>query len=107
MLRYKTLVALTIAVATPALAAAQTEYGEGDGQRFDYTTELQGNGVIHLAGVIRGSGEQFALDVDRNGHVVGRFGDSPVEYDVAKRLRDRVAANLGEGPEMAEATARK
>ena len=107
MLRYKTLVALTIAVATPALAAAQTEYGEGDGQRFDYTTELQGNGVIHLAGVIRGSGEQFALDVDRSGHVVGRFGDSPVEYDVAKRLRDRVAANLGEGPAMAEATAQK
>lgn len=107
MLRYKTLIALTIAVAAPVLAAPQVEHGEGDGQRFDFTTELQGNGVIHLAGVIRGSGEQFALNVDRNGHVVGQFGDSPVEYDVAKVLRDKVAANLGEGPAMAEATARK
>ena len=107
MLRYKTLIALTIAVAAPALAAPQVEYGEGEGQRFDYTTELQGNGVIHMAGVIRGSGEQFALDVDKNGHVVGHFGDSPVEYDVAIKVRNQVAANLGEGPAMAEATARK
>ena len=32
---------------------------------------------------------------------------SPVEYDVAKKVRDSVAAKLGEGPAMAEATARK
>lgn len=50
MLRYKSLIALTIAVAAPALAAPQVEYGEGEGRRFALTTELQANGVIHLTG---------------------------------------------------------
>ena len=107
MLRYKTLFAVTIAFATPALAAPQLEHGEGEGQQFDYTSELQASGVIHLAGVVRGSGEKFALDVDRKGHGLGSFGDRSVEYHVARTLRDRVAARMGEGPAMAEATPRK
>lgn len=107
MLRYKTLVALTIAVATPAFAAPHTDHGEVDGQKFEYTSELQANRVIHFAGVMQGSGKRFSLDLARNGHVEGSFGESAVEYDVAKKLRDKVAAELGEGPLVADATLRK
>jgi hypothetical protein len=107
MLRYKTLVALTIAVATPALAAPQAEFGEADGVRFKYTTELHKGGVIHFAGVVLGSGDRFVLDVDRYGHVDGVFGENPVQYDVDKKVRDRVAAMLGEGVAVADATPQK
>ena len=53
------------------------------------------------------SGEKFMLNVAKNGHVNGNFGDQAVEYDVSKRVRDKVAAQLGEGPTVAEATLRK
>jgi hypothetical protein len=107
MLRFTTLIALTIAAAQPALAAAPMEYGEADGYRFAYTTELRANGIIHFSGVMVESGERFVLDVRPNGHVDGSFGSSPVEYDVAKPLRDRLAAQLGEGPTLAVANAGK
>jgi hypothetical protein len=102
MLRITTL-AIAIAAAHPALAAPRLEQGQADGERFEYTTVLQSNGVIHFTGVILGSGEPFSLDVARDGHVDGRFGDRPVEFGVGKRVRDKVAADLGEGPEVAEA----
>ena len=104
MLRYQTLVALTIAVAAPALAGPKVESGEFDGEKFEYTAELKANGLIHFAGVLRASGEAFSLDVRKNGHVEGHFGETPVQYDVAKTLRDKVAAELGEGPVVADAT---
>ena len=107
MLRYKILVALAITVGAPALAGPKTEIGESDGERFEYTAELQANGLIHFAGVMHGSGEQFDLDVARNGRVEGHFGDRAVDYFVAKKIRDKVAANLGEGPMVADATPRK
>lgn len=107
MLRHKILFALAIAVAAQALAAPQKEYGEADGQRFEYTSQLQGNGIIHFAGVIQGSGERFALDVDPDGHVEGHFGDRAIEYDVGKSLRDRAAAELNRGVAVAEATPQK
>jgi hypothetical protein len=107
MLRFTTLVAISIVAAHPALAAAPVEHGEADGQRFEYTTVLQANGVIHFAGLVLGSNEHFVLDVTRNGHVGGSFGDVPVEYHIDKGVRDKLAAELGEGPAMAEATQRK
>jgi hypothetical protein len=104
MLRITTLVAITIAAtAQPALAASAKEYGQGDGERFEYTSELRANGVIHIAGVVLGSHEQFFLDVTRDGHVDGVFGITPVEYNVSKTTRDKVAAQLGEGPALASA----
>ena len=95
MLRFTTLVAIAIAV-TPGsvLAAPATEHGESDGQKFEYTTELRANGVIHFDGVVLGSREEFALDVTPRGHVTGVFADSPVEFEVSKKLRDSVAAHL-------------
>jgi hypothetical protein len=107
MLRFTTLVALAVAAANPAYAAPVKEYGEGDGQRFTYTTELKSNGVIHIAGVVLTSGDRFVLDVSKNGHVDGRFGDVPVEYNVSKRVRDTVAAQLDGGVAVAEATLQK
>jgi hypothetical protein len=107
MLRFTTLIATSIAAAQPALAAAPMQYGDGDGERFAYSTELRSNGVIHIAGVMLASGDRFTLDVRPNGHVDGRFGSVPVEYDVAKRLRDTVAVQLGEGPALAEAVSGK
>jgi hypothetical protein len=103
MLRYKTLIALTIAVAGPALAETRSDHVEVDGQKLDYTTELRDNGEIHFAGVIRETGEPFVLDVKKDGHVAGYFGSAAVEYDVARKLRDKVAADLGEGPTVAQA----
>jgi hypothetical protein len=97
---------IAIAAARPTVAAAPMEYGEGDGERFEYRTVLQGNGVIHFAGVVVGSNEDFVLEVARNGHVEGSFGDTSVEYNIDKRVRDRLAAELGEGPAIAEATQR-
>jgi hypothetical protein len=102
MLRITTLFALTIAAAQPALAAP-IEHGQGDGERFDYTTELRANGVIHISGIVLGTHEQFALDVTPNGHVDGLFGDTPVEYNVGKQTRDKVAAQFDEGRALASA----
>jgi hypothetical protein len=103
MLRITTLAVLTIAAAQPAFAAPVKEYGQGDGVRFEYTTELRANGVIHIAGVLLDSRESFVLDVTPKGHVDGAFGETPVEYNVGKTIRDRVAAQLGEGPALASA----
>ena len=103
MLRIMTLLAITAAATQPALAAPAKEFGQGDGVRFEYTTELRANGNIHIAGVILGSREPFVLDVTPKGHVDGAFGDTPVEYNVSKTIRDRVAADLGQGPALASA----
>jgi hypothetical protein len=105
MLRFTTLAAIAIAAAQPALAAPHMEYGEGDGERFAYTTELRGDGVIHIAGHMVASGDAFVLDVRPNGHVDGLFGSSPVVYTVSKRVRDSVAQQLGEGRAVASAGA--
>ena len=104
MLRFTTLAAIAIAAAQPALAAPRMEYGAGDGERFAYTTELRGNGVIHIAGFMLASGDRFVLDVRRNGQVEGHFGNSSVEYTVGKRVRDSVAEQLGEAPAFAQAS---
>ena len=69
MLRFKTLIALSIAAAHPALAATPTQYGEGEGERFEYTTELRANGFVHIAGVVLGSRQPFVLDVSPAGNV--------------------------------------
>jgi hypothetical protein len=106
MLRFTTLVAISVVAAHPAYAAPAQEYGEGDGARFTYTTELKSNGVIRIAGIVLTSGDRFVLDVSKNGHVDGRFGDVPVEYEVGKRVRDTVAAQLNEGVAVAEAALR-
>jgi hypothetical protein len=103
MLRFTTLVAITIAAAQPAIAAPVTEYGQGGGERFEYTTELRANGVLHIAGVLLGSRQPFVLDVTPKGRVDGTFGDTRVEYNVGKAVRDRAAARLGEGPIVASA----
>jgi hypothetical protein len=71
--------------------------------RFEYTTELRANGVIHIAGTVIDSREPFVLDVTPKGHVDGAFGNTPVEYDVSQTTRDKVAAQLGEGPALASA----
>ena len=107
MLRFTSLVALSIAGAHPALAAPVKAYGAGEGERFEYTTELRENGVIHIAGVLLGSRERFVLDVRPNGRVAGSFGETAVEYIVGKRLRDSVAAQLGEKPALAETASAK
>ncbi len=106
MLRFTTLAALTIAAAQPALAAPAIEHGQGDGERFEYTSELRANGVIHIEGVVLGSRQPFALDVTPNGHVEGVFGNDSVEYSVSKTIRDREAARLGEGQTLASASLR-
>ena len=103
MLRITTLLAITFVAAQPALAAPVKEYGQGDGVRFEYTTELRANGIIHIAGVVLGSHEPFVLDVTPKGHVDGAFGDTPVEYNVSKTVRDHVAAQLDEGRALASA----
>ena len=103
MLRLTTLFAITIAAAHPAAAAPLKEYGKGDGERFEYTTELRANGVIHIAGIVLGSREPFVLDVTPKGHVDGAFGDTPVEYNVSKRIRDRAAAQVDDGRALASA----
>ena len=103
MLRIMTLVAITTAAAQPALAAPVKEYGQGDGERFEYTTELRANGNIHIAGIVLGSREHFVLDVTPKGHVDGLFGDTPVEYNVSKTIRDRVVADLDQGRALASA----
>lgn len=94
MLRFISLIAVTIAAAQPALAAPQKEYGEGEGERFEYTTELRANGFVHIAGVVLDSKQPFVLDVSPKGHVDGSFGDVPVEYDVGKKVRDAAVAEL-------------
>jgi len=103
MLRFTTLAAVLIAAAHPALAAPLKEYGEGDGERFEYTTELRANGIVHIAGTVLGSRQPFVLDVRPNGRVEGAFGNTPVEYNVGKSVRDRVAAQLDEGRALASA----
>jgi hypothetical protein len=103
MLRFTTLIAVSIAAAQPALAATPTEYGEGDGERFEYTTELRANGFVHIAGVMLGSREPFVLDVSPAGHVDGSFGNLSVEYSVSKKVRDAVVAQLDEGRTLASA----
>jgi hypothetical protein len=103
MLRFTTLIAVGIAAAQPAVAAPATEYGQGDGQRFEYTTELRANGNIHIAGIVLGSREHFVLDVTPKGHVDGVFGDTPVEYNVSKTIRDRVVADLDQSRALASA----
>ncbi len=77
MLRFTALIA--IAAAHRVVAAAPMEHGEADGERFEYSTLLQGNGVIHLAGVVLGSNEDFVLHITRNGHVEGSFG-MPIDF---------------------------
>ena len=107
MLRFITLVAISIAAANPALAAPQKKYGEGDGERFEYSTELRAKGFIRIAGVFLGSREPFVLDVAPNGHVDGNFGNTPVAYDVSQATRDTVAAELGEGRPLVDASRAK
>lgn len=102
MLRFTTLIAASLAAATPVLAAPM-EYGEGDGVRFAYSIELRSNGFIRIAGAILSSKEPFALDVSPTGHVDGNFGDVPVEYNVGKKVRDAVVAQLEQGPAVASA----
>jgi hypothetical protein len=41
--------------------------------------------------------------VTPKGHVDGAFGSTPVEYNVSRTIRDRVAAQLGQGPALASA----
>jgi hypothetical protein len=103
MLRFTTLIAVSLAVATPALAAPPMEYGESDGVRFGYTTELRANGFIHIAGVMLGSKEPFVLDVSPKGQVDGKFGDVAVEYSVSTKVRDAVVAQLDQGRAIASA----
>ena len=103
MLRFTTLIAVTIGAAQPALAATPTSYGEGDGERFEYTTELRANGFVHIAGVVLGSHQPFVLDVSPAGNVVGNFGNVPVEYHVSKKVRDAVVAQIDQGRAVASA----
>ena len=103
MLRFTTMIALTIAAAHPALAAPAKQIGEGDGERFEYSSELRAGGIVHINGVMLGSRERFRLDVAPNGHVSGRFGMWPVDYRVSKATRDSIAAQLGEGTVVADA----
>jgi len=104
MLRFTTLIGISFfAAAQPALAATPVEYGEGDGERFQYTTELRANGFVHIAGVVLGSREPFVLDVSPAGNVGGYFGDVAVEYHVSKKVRDAVVAQLDEGQAVASA----
>lgn len=105
MLRFTTLIAVTVAAATPALAAPPKEYGESDGQKFEYTTELRANGFVRIAGVMLDSHEEFVLDVSPRGHVDGNFGNAAVEFQVSKKLRDAVVADLSKGRALASAAA--
>jgi hypothetical protein len=105
MLRLTTAVASAIAVSHPALAEPVRYYGEGDGHRFEYSTELRENGVIRFKGLMLDSREVFRLDVAPSGWVHGRFGDWPVSYRIDKAVRDRVAAQLRETPVTVRETA--
>ena len=107
MLRFTTLIAVSIAAAQPALAAGPVQYGEGDGHRFEYTTELRANGFIHIAGTVLDTAQPFVLDVSPAGAVDGNFGDVAVEYHVSKQIRDTAAAQLTAGPALAEASPTK
>ena len=104
MLRFKTLIAVSIAAAHPALAATPTQYGEGEGERFEYTTELRANGFVHIAGVVLGSRQPFVLDVSPAGNVGGYFGDVPVEYHVSRKVREAVIAQIDQGRAVASAS---
>src|SRR2546423_15597812 len=98
MLRFKTLIAVSIAAAHPALAATPTQYGEGEGERFEYTTELRANGFVHIAGVALGSRQPFVLDLSPAGNVGGYFRDAPVEYHVSREARDAGSPHVAQAP---------
>jgi hypothetical protein len=104
MLRFTTLMAVAFAAATPALAAPVKQIGEGDGVRFEYASELRAGGIIRIDGVMLDTREHFRLEVARNGLVNGRFGMWPVTYRVSKETRDSLAAQLGEGTAVADAS---
>jgi hypothetical protein len=105
MLRLTTAVASAIAVSQPALAEPAKYYGEGDGHRFEYSTELRDNGVIRFKGLMLDSREVFRLDLAPSGWVHGRFGDWPVSYRVKRAVRDRIAAELAGTPATVAETA--
>ena len=105
MLRLTITFASAILAAYPTLSEPVRHYGEGDGRRFEYTSELRDNGFIRIKGKLLDNREPFRLDVAPDGWVHGRFGDWPVSYRVERAVRNRVAAELGEQPAAIAETA--
>ena len=96
MLRFKSLLVLSVLVSQPALAAESkpTVY-EKDGQHFSYTMELS-HGLVRIRGQVLGTGQQFSLAVDRRGFVDGDFAGIPVSYSVSREEGDRLFRELGD-----------
>ena len=94
MFRFNALVALSLLIAGPAIAANpnQTVFA-ADGEHFAYTTAL-GHGAIRIDGQVVESGERFSLLVDERGQVSGTFGATPVDFTVSRLTRDRMYAEL-------------
>jgi len=96
MLRFKSLLALSVVISQSALAAeSKPTVFEKDGQHYSYTTELS-NGMVLIRGQVLWSGEQFSLAVNRRGFVAGDFADMAVSYRVPSEESDRLFRGLAD-----------
>ena len=96
MLRFKSLLALSVLVSQSALAAESKPTSfESEGHHYSYTTELR-HGEAHIQGQVDDDGQQFSLAVDRYGRVSGEFGGMPVSYEVSNQERERLFKELGD-----------
>ena len=96
MLRFKSLLALSVLFSQSALAAeSKPTVFEKDGQHYSYTTELS-RGLVRIRGQVLGSGERFSLAVNRRGWVTGDFAGVAVSYDVPGEEGDRLFRELGD-----------
>jgi hypothetical protein len=96
MLKFKSLLVLSVLVSQSALAAeSKPTVFEKDGQHYSYTTELS-HGLVRIRGHVLGSDEQFSLAVSRSGFVAGDFAGIPVSYSVSREEGDRLFKELGD-----------
>ena len=95
MLRSMALFALSLssagslAVAAPPTRTVVTD----DGEKLEYTMQLEDGERIRFDGRILPSREPFTLILQPNGRVVGNMG-RPVSFSIGQKRRDRLAAYL-------------
>jgi hypothetical protein len=92
MLRCTTLIAAALIPAAASAAPAPT-VAEQDGQRFEYSTHLDGDKVI-LDGRFLGSSQKFTFTVLANGRVHGVVGGTPVEFGITHKDHDRLMSEI-------------
>ena len=96
MLKFKSLLVLSVLVSQSALAAeSKPTVFEKDGHHYSYTTELR-HGLVQIKGRALDTGEHFSLAVSRSGFVDGDFAGIPVSYSVSREEGDRLFKELGD-----------